>query len=382
MKLQAADGEIAWSTWMGGEANLNDRGWAIALTPDGNLAVTGMKAQNQDLGDFWTFKLRAEDGEVLWQRALPGATNNPDERSGWVAACDNGDVVMANKTWTPAGSYDVVLHRYASSDGQTVWTQQFNSAPARSDEPRCMIRDAAGDLLVGGSSGGDYMVLKFDCVTGDLAWSAGYDGPPGWYDSVNCLVEGPWGVIAASGFSSGSNTSWDAVTIGLDPADGDSLWVERFDAGDAQSDEAKCMAVSAQGDLYVAGYGYSYATDSDLLSLRYHFETPVSVPGSGGPGLSLAATARPNPFRSSVRLSFRHPAAGVSGPEGAGARIGVFDSGGRRVRSLDGDAVEAGYRRATWDGRTDSGERCGAGMYWVRLEEAGVSGSIQLIRLP
>lgn len=72
-----------------------------------------------------------------------------------------------------------------------------------------------------------------------------------------------------------------------------------------------------------------------------------------------------NPFREAVRLEFRHVA---DGPVVAG----VFDVGGRMVRSLlDAPAVARGIHQVEWDGRDGAGATAAAGVYFVRIESSG-----------
>ena len=370
MKLDGGSGEVLWMKLIGGAAGLDDRGWSIIVGPDDHPVVTGITGNADGSADFRTIKLHSTDGSVIWSRSDPGANYNVDERGGWLAVCDNGDVVMANKTWSPETSYDVVLYRYAGGDGATVWAVQHGSADGSSDDPNGMVRDAAGDLLVAGVHGGDFLVFKIDQDTGDLLWSAAYDGPASAYDAANCVLEGPGGTVIAAGFSTGDGTSWDATTVGFSPVDGTPVWSERFDAGDHQADEASVLAASPLGDLYVVGYGYRLATDSDLLSLRYLFDTAQGVEEI--PPARPLLTVHPNPLPLQGSLTIEARGIGA-------ARAGIYDAAGRRVRSLSGRISDPG--RLIWDGRDESGILAGPGVYIVRVEGGGRWASCKVVRI-
>ncbi len=375
MKLAADDGAILWNDLYGGADSQSDRGWAIAVGPDDNPVVTGITTNLDGTANFLTRKLANSDGAEIWVRSLPGAVNNLEQRAGWLAACDNGDIVMANRTWTASTSYDVVLHRYAAADGATVWARQYNSSGTVADDLRGMIRDASGDILVVGVRSGNYMVLKFRQGDGSLAWSTGYDGPPGWYDTANCVVEGPAGEIVVSGFSTGATTDWDVATVGFAAADGAQLWVQRFDSGDGLSDESGYMALSPLGDLYVVGYGYDPVSSSDLLCLRYSLGAPSAAPDLPAAALPIAAV--PNPFRGSVSFS-------VASPAGIPSRVGIYDASGRRIALLDArepGAAPNGPGFLTWDGRNQEGDPVPAGAYWARVESGAAVGSCTVVRL-
>jgi hypothetical protein len=69
----------------------------------------------------------------------------------------------------------------------------------------------------------------------------------------------------------------------------------------------------------------------------------------------------PNPFNPETAFRFALPEAGR-------ARLDVYDLAGRHVRTLVAGLVAAGWRTATWDGRSDAGERVASGVYFCRLE--------------
>jgi len=330
--------------------------------PDDHPVVTGIVTNADDTADFWTIKLDKDNGSFLWERTLPGAVAN-FSRAGWVAIAPGGDVMMANRTWAGADSYDVVVFRFAAADGATIWQTQYNGPAQNADDPRDLILDAAGDAYVAGVSNSDFMVLKFSGATGDTVWTAAHDGPPGWYDLASCLALGPGGEVIAGGFSTGVITGWDATTVGFDAATGARLWVLDFDR-EGQSDEVFDLGVSSQGDLYVAGYSYCAATSMDMLTLRYWIDTASGVPVATFTPVEL--TAFPNPFNPRVQLSFELPEAGP-------VLLQVFDLRGRAVTTLHEGALGAGRHVVGWDGNDRTGTPVAAGIYVVRLTGDGLA---------
>jgi hypothetical protein len=376
MKLAAADGGILWMVHVGGSARQADRGWAVTVGPDGNPVVTGVESTVADPAYFCTVKYRSSDGGEIWRREIPGAINYVERRAGWLAVCDNGDVLMASRTWTGSAGYDVVLHRYAAADGESVWEREYDSPASQGDDPTDMVRDAAGDVLVAGVSAGDYMVLKFDEADGELVWSSGYDGPAGGYDEAAAVIEGPGGEVLVTGYSRRSETGWDAVTVGFDPFDGEEVWEAAFDAGDAAGDEGKALAASPFGDLYLVGYGSLFATGSDILAVRYRLESatgiaerPASAPAPAG---LLRFTASPNPFV--ARIAFTLELA-----DAAQARVAVYDITGRLAGLLHEGVLSRGAHVFRWDGRDAGGRKLAPGIYFVRVETAGGSAARKVV---
>lgn len=368
MKLRASDGEILWRVHAGGAAMLDDRAWSIVVGPDNQPVLTGILTTPTDPADYRTMKLDTFDGSTVWSMTLPGAINNIAQDAGWLGVAGNGDILMVNKTWTTTTSYDVVIHRYAATTGDTVWTRRYNSSGATGDDPYAMAMGAAGDILVAGVRNGNYMILKFDADTGGLVWSTDYAGPAGGYDRAAAVIEGPAGEVIVTGFCTGSGTSWDVTTVARDGADGSPLWAMPFDAGGASADEGRALAVGPEGDIYVIGYGELLHSGSDLLALRYMPDTSTDVAidpfGRGTPSSLLRFTASPNPFVSRVDLAIDMERAGP-------ARLAVYDLRGRRAAVLHEGALPEGRNLFEWDGRDASGRSLATGVYFVRLESGG-----------
>lgn len=365
-KYHGDSGYCLWTQYIAGADLLDDVGLDIVVGSDGNPVVTGIIGLASGDADYVTAKLASEDGAQIWLRQEPGAVNNPEARAGWLALADGDDVLMANRTWSSTTGYDVVLRRYAASDGQTVWSRRWNSGATTADDPHAMIRDAAGDVLVCGVSGGDYFVLKVDGASGEPVWTSSYHGPPDWYDVAEVLVEAGDGTIVTTGFSDGSTTGWDIATVGLDPVDGVQRWAMRYD-GDGQSDEPAAMAVTPRGEVVVTGYTYSYASQNDLVTLCYQLPDDATAVDTA-PRLADGLTgAWPNPFNPRVTLAYTMPADGQ-------ARLVITDLRGRQIAVLQDGPVAAGTHTSSWDGRDAAGRAVAAGVYCATLHTGrGVS---------
>lgn len=372
MKLRNEDGTIAWTTLLDGSDHLDDRGWAIDVGADGCPIITGILSRTDGNADFYTAKLRATDGGVIWSRTVAGAVNNLNERAGWVEVVANGDAIMCNRTWTAQTSYDVIAQRYRASDGGDVWTARYGSGPSIGDNPRAMTLASSGDVLVAGVCGGNYQVLRLDGSTGELDWAAGYDGPAHGYDMANCIIEGPGGSVIASGFATGAATSWDAVTVGLDGATGSFLWDEGYDTGDCQVEEGSAMAVAAGGDLYVVGYAYTWSNDNDVMILHYELTDPAAAP-EGVPRDDLVAV-RPNPVRGRAEIRFAPDLT-----RDAPARVRIVDAAGRIAWER---TLEPGSTSIVWNGEDGLGRPCPAGVYILRLaSDAGPRAERRIVRV-
>jgi hypothetical protein len=115
-------------------------------------------------------------------------------------------------------------------------------------------------------------------------------------------------------------------------------------------------------------------------------DVDVQVPAidisEGGRAAAQAAPARyalrcqPNPFNPSTRIRFAIPAGAGQVP----VNLRIYDIAGRLVRSLVQADFGPGEHLVPWDGRTDTGQVSGAGIYVVRIK-AGTWAAIEKMTL-
>jgi hypothetical protein len=187
-------------------------------------------------------------------------------------------------------------------------------------------------------------------------------------------------------FSSGNVNDWLAVRIsndnGVSWTDVDTLrgpllsprWEERLiRVADyvTPTDLIRVRFVAA--DLPQGGAATVEAGIDDLIAWD-QASVVVEVPGAR-PAAGLAFRApRPNPTSGEVTLSLELPSPGQ-------VEVGIFDLGGRRVRTLHRGPAEAGMLHMKWDGRDASGRTAAAGLYFVRAFQAGREAHTRFVRV-
>jgi hypothetical protein len=112
-------------------------------------------------------------------------------------------------------------------------------------------------------------------------------------------------------------------------------------------------------------------TTIDIGPFYYH-QNVNAAPLPEGDTVGLRGV--PNPFTGGTDLVF-------SLARRTPVRIDVYDTAGRRVRSLHDEALSAGPQAVRWDGRTDRGRPAAAGVYLVRVRTAEGSWTAPVIRL-
>ncbi len=138
------------------------------------------------------------------------------------------------------------------------------------------------------------------------------------------------------------------------------------------------VALNELGGIAVAWYTED-GTNGDCHLQDFEFGATTST---GQPEVSALTTLRvsavPNVFSEGTELRLDLP-----NPSSVEAQ--VFDSSGRRVRSLLRSTAPAGRLVHEWDGRDDLGRAVSAGAYWVRFltssESRAQIGTVRVVRV-
>lgn len=90
-------------------------------------------------------------------------------------------------------------------------------------------------------------------------------------------------------------------------------------------------------------------------------------------GISLAVWPNPSAGRASVRFSLPHAV--------RHADLGVYDAGGRRVRTLINGPLDAGLQQVAWTGFDDAGRALPPGIFFVRIRADEYSAARRVLLL-
>ena len=90
---------------------------------------------------------------------------------------------------------------------------------------------------------------------------------------------------------------------------------------------------------------------------------------------TISAVIAPNPFNPSTTISFNVPGAGGH------VAVSIYNMAGKLVRQMADTDMQSGQHTLTWDGRGESGESLGSGVYFCRIETPGQSDQKKLVLL-
>jgi len=83
----------------------------------------------------------------------------------------------------------------------------------------------------------------------------------------------------------------------------------------------------------------------------------------------------PNPFNPETNISYALP-------EASRVRIEIYNVLGQKIATLVNAEIPAGYHSVRWNGRNETGERVGAGIYLCRVQTGEFAKTQKMTLLP
>ncbi len=167
-----------------GDEKLDDYGHAIALLPDGGLAVVGTTTQNDATLDLWYGTFDA-DGDERWIEFHD--EDRLDDEAFGVAVDSRGQLVVAGAV-ERSGEGQNIWIRKVDADGKRLWTVTHTSVGDHEDVARGVVVDSEDHAVVVGYVGAgngedaDIWTRKLDGDDGSTIWSDVYEGSAGGDD--------------------------------------------------------------------------------------------------------------------------------------------------------------------------------------------------------
>ena len=345
----ASDGTTTFEVLVDGGSNSTDLASSVALDSAGNLLVAGYVTKSGNAKDLLVLKLSAAAGASLWTSTVNGNSNGDDQA--YSVAVDSSDAVFVTGT-VHNTNYDLYAAKLSSA-GAAQWSKQWNSSANSSDAGYAVTLDGQGNVIVVGTSytvAGvqDGYVAKYSTSTGALLWDFRFDGPAAGNDILRSVGVDKENNLIAAGYSQNSNGTYDVASLKLLGVDGGLLWTQRHNGTGNLNDEGRAIAVTADGQAFVAGYATSTGGTTDFLVTSYSAAVPgtqtaqtitFANPGAQNAGVPLTLSASSS---SGLTVHF----AVVSGPaqidESSNTLLNFTGSGSVTVRaSQSGSATFA-----------------------------------------
>lgn len=243
-----------------------DAAVALAMDGAGNVYVTGTSYDNGTYQDYATVKYDA-NGNQVWVARYNGPGNNADYATA-LAVDGDGNVFVTGYSRGSGTSFDYATIKY-DTNGNQQWLARYNNGY---DEATALAVDSSGNVYVtgrsDGSSGSSYTTVKYN-TNGNQLWVAHYFGFNGVQNFATALAVDWAGNVYVTGLSYGFGTSTDYATVKYS-TNGNQLWVARYNGPGNNYDDASALAVDAAGNVYVTGSSWGgWGTYADYATVKY-----------------------------------------------------------------------------------------------------------------
>ena len=234
-----------WVQTWNSPANHEDLGRLLAVDSPNRIYVAGSTYDPAMGGHLYDYVLLQYDaaGNLVWERRYGGTSG---EAISDICVPAEGEVVITGLS-SNGGTTEIATVKYDHL-GNLLWDRRFPVQGFSSDFGPKLSADADHNIVVSGTTLGDFLVLKY-APDGTLLWSRTHDGPNHGSDFATDIAAGPDGSVYATG---PANDMGRFMTVKYGPT-GVLDW-ESILAGDIESVFAPSMvAVGPDGDVVVAG---------------------------------------------------------------------------------------------------------------------------------
>ena len=287
-----------------------------------------------------------------WALSPAGATRGPAD----VISCSWQDPSLTvAQDCGPNGSYWAAVDGFEAAGGAVTWSAGNLGPGAQTiSRPKNRISTPVNHFATGNINGNN---ATFPIASSSSRGPSTCDGvtikpeavAPG--TSVRSAV--PSGYSSMSGTSMASPHAAGVVALLLSAFP----W--------ATGTDAKLAIIATARDLGTAGEDNTYGNGLIDAGAAYQFLVGAAALHEAENAAAVAGVtlgdAAPNPFHPATSLTYELPAASV-------VTLKVYNANGQAIATVaDEQALGSGQHVASWDGRTQSGERAASGMYFFRL---------------
>jgi hypothetical protein len=265
----SSQGIPLWTNFYNGPADLGDYATGVAADSSGNVYVTGYAWRNEALRSCATLAYSSV-GTPLWTNLYSGGSLSAitDCLTAALALDDAGNVYVIaytdEATEGPAWGYALVAY---SSTGATRWVNSCNGCEIF--PPVIVAASHSGNVydIMGAYCGGGYLTSAYSSG-GAFLWANQDVAPCDSEAYANAIAVGSNSNVYVTGCYGGGATGYDYLTAAYSSL-GTLLWTNRYNGPGNSNDCAQALAVGSSGNVYVTGYSWGTNSSYDYLTIAY-----------------------------------------------------------------------------------------------------------------
>ncbi len=254
---------FGWEDFHDREGTLSDWAQAVALSPDGTKVFAAGYTRTAAGG--YAFTVRAyntSNGESLWTSNYDREGNKDDRVHAVAVSPDGTKVFAAGETETAAGGFALTVRAYDASNGAVLWTENYDREGNFPDVAYAVAVSPDGTKVfasgyTGTSAGGkSFTVGAYDAYNGTILWTNNYDREGNFPDEANAVALSPDGTrVFAAGVTETTAGGYAFTVRAYNPSNGAVLWTQNYDREGIGLDWANAVTVSPDGTrIFAAGY--------------------------------------------------------------------------------------------------------------------------------
>ncbi len=245
---------------------------------NGNTYITGASSNiDHPQGNMFTIKYDS-NGDLVWEKREE--TVDFAAELGFAITLDEDEnPVVSGVSWN-GDNMDIRTAKYNKSDGETLWSSDFDGGYEGLDYPQTLTIDNQNNVIVGGisyslnsanSEGMGYVTLKYNS-DGALLWShIDENDVEGVWIEPNAIAADNDGNIAITGYGSNEDFYQVYYTIKYS-ADGDVIWKNKYEYlnnGNITNSIAADVKFDENGNCFVTGTFNDSSGESLIGTIKY-----------------------------------------------------------------------------------------------------------------
>jgi hypothetical protein len=182
----------------------------------------------------------------------------------------NSNVYITGYTYPTAANSDITTVKYDAL-GNVVWIKHYDNGG--NDDANAISIDASGSIYVVGVSDGtattgkDLVVIKYD-ANGNQLWVARFNGAGNGTDIANAIAFDGTTNVFVTGKTTIAGGTTNFITLKFNASTGAQLFVSTFNGLGNGNDEAIAIDFSSTGRLFVTGTSHNASGNDDITTIR------------------------------------------------------------------------------------------------------------------